>query len=186
MRPLYLIIFFSLIACGKSKIKNSDDLKYQSAGSDSIHDEKVNQPSDDEENITQQLKKRLFKDVFFVENKTLKKFQKKYLDDLTKNGNGEFQNDSSYNIRFVRSYVIDVSDTIFYVNGEFIPSTVDFHFYGGYNNKQVVYEIYHLPIETALELTRYEIIQNGIRVYGNRLNNNFEDEGEILLFELNH
>jgi len=128
----------------------------------------------------------LFQNVQYHENKTINSFQKIFLDNLVKNGEGEFETDSTYFIHFSRNYFFESQDTIFYILGQFLPSNTKFHFYGGYNTKNKYYDIYHLPIETSFSFTRYENDNNQIRVYGAMEDNNSEDQGEILLFQINH
>ena len=116
--------------------------------------------------------------------RVLKESQVKFLNELVKNGEGEFETDTTYSIKEITCYAIDEVDTIFYVKGEFMPSTSEFHFYGGYNQKHSSFDIYHLPVETTFSYTRFELTTEFLHVYGQLADDNSEDRGEIKLFKL--
>ena len=67
---------------------------------------------------------------------------------------------------YVQTYEIELGYKVFYIRGRFVESDVDFHYYGGYDKNGYMYDIYHLPIATYLDLTRYECDSSGLRVYG--------------------
>jgi hypothetical protein len=185
MKRVMAIFLFFHFACSEKK-NAAFELH------DSSADRTITSTLDSLQNISNQSKfdhsnsNGLFKDVQCHEIKALNSFQKAFLDNLVRNGEGEFETDSTYFIHFSRNYFFESRDTIFYILGQFVPSNTKFHFYGGYNTKNKYCEIYHLPIETSFSFTRYEIDNNQIRVYGEMEDNNSEDQGEILLFELNH
>ncbi len=172
-------------ACRPSKTRSDnyqDSLDIKSGISTDFYTEKTDQNTGNlQESIL--LRKEFFQNTTFITTNTLEDFQKNILVTLVKNGDGEFETDSTYVIEFTHIYVID-SDTIFYIKGRFIPSSVDFHFYGGHNKKDQYNNIYHLPLETSFNFTKYEVYDQFIRVYGEMRDNNSEDEGEVLLFQL--
>ncbi len=132
-----------------------------------------------------QLKLGRFDTLSQTAPKSMELFQKNFLDSIVINGEAEFESDSSYVVDSIQTYQID-KNTIFYIKGIFLPSTVDFHYYGGYNGKDRYQEIYHLPLETSFNFTRYELSELSVRVFGERSDNGSEDDGEMLLFELTY
>lgn len=127
-----------------------------------------------------------FDSISFITTKTLKPFQKKFLDTLVKNGDAEFETDTAYVIEFVKNYIVNSIDTIFYIRGQFVPSTVEFHCYGGHNGNEIFCDIYHLPIETSFRYTYYETSNDFISVYGEMSNIDSDDNDQVFLFQLNH
>ena len=116
----------------------------------------------------------------------LKAFQRDYLTQLVKRGEGEYEDDTAYRINQITNYVIHRSDTVFYAKGEFLPSGVDFHFYGAYNPPRNTVNIYHLPIETYFSFTRYQRSTNYLSVYGHMGDDHSDDEVEVLLVRLEY
>ncbi len=175
---MYILIFFGCST--NSNTQNNQRTKIESQATE-LPIEKDHKYSTENQD---QVINGLFKNTPFIDSLLLEDFQKVFLDQLIANGDGEFESDSAYAIDSVKRYDIKFGYSIFYIRGHFIPSTVDFHYYGCYRGDEIQYDIYHLPIDTYFTLTKYEYTNNYLKVYGVLDNDNTENADESLLLGL--
>ncbi len=172
MNILFAIGFFISLCCCHGELK----VQEQAADQDIVHNEV--------EKGLSQTSTYLFEAKPYVEKMALADFQQEYLDQLVAHGDGEFETDTTYVINTIRQYDLEFGNVVFYIQGKFIPSQVEFHFYGAFNDADVSYDIYHLPVETSLSLTRYELGSDFLKVYGILANENAGEGSEKLIIVL--
>ena len=116
----------------------------------------------------------------------LRIFQDQQLEQIISQGEIEFESDTSFQLNRSELFEIDYGWKVFLSHGVFLPSNADFSFYGGYVNvNNIVFKIYHLPIETNVYFTRYEASPTSLYIFGVLENENSETREDQLLMILN-
>lgn len=189
MKKLIIIYTLILFGCSSNSNTQTDQTRdiepdLEKVSIEKIQKQKVQKKRTEETEKLGSQATGLFKNSPFIDSLILEGFQKDFLDELVKNGDGEFETDSTYVIDSVKRYDVEFGYRVFYIRGQFIPSTATFHYYGVYDENKIQHQIYHLPIETFVTLTKYQCTPTYMSLFGIITDENSYESEEDLLFGL--